>query len=118
MTIQENIAATIRTAMAERDKSLVEFSKELGIGKTSLQSYLKADLNMRADTMEQVSQRLGITPAELVSGPTVPRMLREGEMPLHPLLRPLADDLIDLWDALLALSKELYRSKGDENDPG
>ena len=43
MDIQKNIAAAIRAAMEERQLSLTEFSKELGIGKSSLQAYLNAE---------------------------------------------------------------------------
>ena len=54
--------------MEESQLSLTEFSKELGIGKSSLQAYLNCQQNMRSDTIELIAERMGITPAELVSG--------------------------------------------------
>lgn len=55
--------------MEERQLSLTEFSKELGIGKSSLQAYLNGQQNMRSDTIELIAEKLEITPAELVSYP-------------------------------------------------
>lgn len=107
MKIQKNIAAAIKSAMEERNLSVVEFSKELGIGKTSLQDYLDEDCNMRADTIELVSEKLGITPAQLVSGPVLPEGLSEDMV--HPLLYPIADDFGKLRETILNVSDALYK---------
>ncbi len=56
MDIHKNIAASMKAAMCERDMSLAEFSKELGIGKSSLQAYLNGTQSMRADTIEIVAK--------------------------------------------------------------
>ena len=107
MKIQKNIAAAIKSAMEERNLSVVEFSKELGIGKTSLQDYLNEDCNMRADTIELVSEKLGITPAQLVSGPVLPEGLSEDM--IHPQLYPIADDFGKLRETILNVSDALYK---------
>ena len=86
MDIQKNIAAAIRAAMEERQLSLTEFSKELGIGKSSLQAYLNGQQNMRSDTIELIAEKLEITPAELVSYPAEQQPPSEN---LHPLLEPI-----------------------------
>ena len=72
--------------MEERQLSLTEFSKELGIGKSSLQAYLNGQQNMRSDTIELIAEKLEITPAELVSYPAEQQPPSEN---LHPLLEPL-----------------------------
>lgn len=46
--------------MEERQLSLTEFSKELGIGKSSLQAYLNGQQNMRSDTIELIAEKLEI----------------------------------------------------------
>lgn len=109
MKIQKNIAATIKNAMADKNQGMVEFSRELGIGKSSLQGYLREDYNMRADTIELVSERLGITPAELVSGPGYLNELQNEEDMIHPLLYPISDELNSLRRAIIGVSKELRK---------
>ena len=91
MTIQKNIAATLKSAMAEKDLNLAEFAEEIGIARTSLQGYLKEESNPRADTIELLSEKLNISPAELISGPDA-RMSGPDQLSgeaLHPSLVPM-----------------------------
>lgn len=69
MNIQKNIAATLRSAMKEKDMTLVEFAEEVGIAKSTLQGYLKEHSNPRADTIELLSQRLNIPLTQLIEDP-------------------------------------------------
>lgn len=69
MKIQNNIAATIKLAMAEKDSTLVDFAEEIGIARSSLQEYLKEGANPRADTIELIAEKLEMSPEELISGP-------------------------------------------------
>ena len=47
--------------------SLAELSEELDISITSMKKYIRGDMNPRADTIGGLADKLGITPAELVS---------------------------------------------------
>ncbi len=100
MKIQENIAATIQLLLKEKGLTLVEASDELGISRTALQSYVKADSNPRADTIELIAEKLGISPAELVSGtPEADIPCREK---IHPLFEPFIENMVRLSSVLYA----------------
>lgn len=94
MKIQKNIAARIRSVMKERDLTVMEAAEEFCISRTALQSYLKADSNPRSDTIELLSEKLGLTAAELVSG------MKEADIPcrdkLHPVFEPFIEDIIHI----------------------
>lgn len=109
MDIHKNIAASMKAAMCERDMSLAEFSKELGIGKSSLQAYLNGTQSMRADTIEIVAKKLNITPAELVSGTWLVKELKTQDNKVHPLLFPIAEEIMNLKKSILNISETLYR---------
>ena len=113
MTIQRNIAAKLRFVMTERNQSLEEFSKELGISRSSLQEYLREGANPRIDTVELLANRLGCTPAELISDPSSYALGCTGSMPrVHPMLQPLAEEI---YREVLRLSEEIYRKeRGDD----
>lgn len=49
MQIEKNIAATLQNKMRESGKTKLEFSKELGIPRSTLQGYLKGE-NVCAQT--------------------------------------------------------------------
>ena len=70
MKIQRNIASTLKMTMSQRNISLAEFAEELGIARSSLQEYLKEDANPRADTIQLLSEKLGISVSQLLSGGT------------------------------------------------
>lgn len=68
MGLQENIAATIRTVMERRHKSLTEFSEELGISRTALYDYIRGSGNPSIATLEQIATNLGVSPTALITG--------------------------------------------------
>ena len=108
MDIQKNIAAAIRAAMEERQLSLTEFSKELGIGKSSLQAYLN-------DTIEIIAEKLEITPAELVSYPAEQQPPSEN---LHPLLGPIEKEFQAVNKFLTVISDRLYELEAQLEERG
>lgn len=108
MNIQKNIAATMKLAMKERNQTLSEFAAELGIGRTSLQGYLNEFYSMRSDTIEYISGQLGITPAEFVSGPGLPKELPDEYRPVHPLLVSVVADFNRMRECILNISDSLY----------
>ena len=67
MEIQANIAETVRRVMEERGKTLSELSAELDIPLSSMKNYAKGAKNLRADTIDMLVWKLGLTPAELIS---------------------------------------------------
>ena len=69
MQIEKNIAAMLQSKMKETGKTKLEFSKELGIPRSTLQGYLKGDKCLRSDSIEEIAKRLDLSPAQLISGP-------------------------------------------------
>ena len=67
MEIRANIAETVRRVMEERGKTLPELSAELDIPLSSMKNYAKGAKNLRADTIDMLAWKLGLTPAELIS---------------------------------------------------
>ena len=128
MDIQKNIAAAIRAAMEERQLSLTEFSKELGIGKSSLQAYLNGQQNMRSDTIELIAEKLEITPAELVSYPAVVLLVIQAQalgrdaggnfVGLHPLLEPIEKEFQAVNKFLTVISDRLYELEAKLEERG
>ena len=94
--------------MEERQLSLTEFSKELGIGKSSLQAYLNGQQNMRSDTIELIAEKLEITPAELVSYPAEQ----------HPLLGPIEKEFQAVNKFLTVISDRLYELEAQLEERG
>ena len=113
MNIQKNIAATLKTAMREKDMTLVEFADEIGIARSSLQGYLKEHSNPRADTIELLSKKLNIPPTQLISGPEEPagciNLPKDDE--IHPLLTPALELCRELSVELLHLSALLKQAE-------
>lgn len=66
MEIRVNIAKTVKRILRERRKTLSELSEELNIPLSSMKNYASAAANPRADTIELLAERLGLTPAELI----------------------------------------------------
>ena len=67
MEIRGNIAETVRRVMEERGKTLSKLSAELDISLSSMKNYAKGAKNLRADTIDMLAWKLGLTPAELIS---------------------------------------------------
>ena len=68
MQIEKNIAATLQRKMNAAGKTKLEFSKELGIPRSTFQEYLKGDKCLRSDSIEELAKSLSISPAQLISG--------------------------------------------------
>lgn len=67
MDIRSAVAEKLRQHIREHGKSLAEFSADFDIPLTSLKDYVKGDVNLRADTIEMLSAKLGMTPADFIS---------------------------------------------------
>lgn len=106
MSIQKNIATTLKRTLEERGVSLMDLSKEIGIGKTSLQEYTQGKRNMRVDTLEILADKLGIPITDLVSGCSHPHLssLHDACQTLHPLLQPVALEQLHALEKLFHLS--------------
>ena len=116
MKIEKNISATLKKEMERRGRTLMEFSSELGIPRSTLQGYLKGTSHPRVDSLEELAKKLGISPAKLVSGEECtggagisclePILL---EFPvLHPRIMPIVKNTIALLRSVLQISDELY----------
>ena len=68
MSLQENMAAVIQEAMKRENKSITEFSEELGISRNALYNYSKGQGNPTFSTLEHIAERMGIHPASLILG--------------------------------------------------
>lgn len=115
MQIQKNIAATLIQEMKARGQNQAEFSKELDIPRSTLQGYLKGRSNPRADSMEDIARKLGMTTARFISSPddmdtadisSLERLCSEIQL-LHPAVRVLADNAVFLLRAAFQISDEL-----------
>ena len=69
MSIKQNVARTIRRVKEERHISIEILAKELDVTKSAVQAYLKGDSNPRADTLELLAEKSGVSMIELVSDP-------------------------------------------------
>ncbi len=54
--------------MEKRNKSLTEFSEELGISRTALYEYLRGRGNPSVETLEHIAEKLSVSPAVLMTG--------------------------------------------------
>lgn len=104
MKIQKNISATMKKKYRGY-KNQAEFADALGIGRTSCQDYMAGRGNPNARTIQQIADRMGISPGELVSGENVPHEsafdLISGMLEsLHP---SLYKDGEFLWTSMLEL---------------
>lgn len=67
MDLQKNFSNSIKFIKASRNKSITDFSEELGIARSSLQTILKGDANPTIDTVEFIASRLQMDPLILLS---------------------------------------------------
>lgn len=116
MKIEKNITATLEREMGKRGMNYAKFSKEIGIPRTTLQGYLKGTSHPRTDSLEELADRLGLSPAELVSGeeypaptgiPSIDQILEEIPA-LHPHVLPFARQLVSMLKAIFQMSEDLY----------
>ena len=66
MTMCENLARKLRKIKEERGLSVAEFSEELGISRSALQSILTGKGNPRTDTIEHIAKKLNTSPVLLL----------------------------------------------------
>ena len=67
MSISADLAKNLQRIRRERDLSLKAFSNELGIPLSSTEKYCSGTGNPRADTLDMLSEVLGIPVTEIVS---------------------------------------------------
>jgi len=64
--LQENIAVNMRAIMERQQKSLTEFSEELGISRNALYGYIRCKGNPSIATVEHIAEKLEVDPAALM----------------------------------------------------
>ena len=69
MTLQDNFSNSVKIAYKNSNKTLAEFSNEIGISRTTLQDILKGNSSSRIDTVEVVADGLNTDPLALLSNP-------------------------------------------------
>lgn len=124
MKIEKNIAATLQRKMDAAGKTKLEFSKELGIPRSTFQGYLKGDKALRSDSIEEIAKSLDISPAQLISGPEYAEeyklfptdSLLAETLTLHPQAQGLAKEAVSLLESAFRISSELKRL--DPRDTG
>lgn len=67
MPISDNIADFIRRYKEEKRLSIAELSEELGIAKSATVDYLNGDGNPRADTIDMIAEKCGVSATEMIS---------------------------------------------------
>lgn len=70
MQVKENVAQMILQYKISHKLSLLGLSEELGMAPSSVQSYLKEEVNPRLDTLELLAKKLDTSVMELISGPS------------------------------------------------
>jgi len=117
MQIEKNTAATLQSKMREAGKTKLEFSRELGIPRSTLQGYLKGDKCLRSDSIEELAKSLNISSAQLISGAehaetfgafSMTSLLAELQT-LHPQAQVLAREAVSLLEAAFRISAEWQR---------
>ena len=112
MGIQKNISATMKRKLRGY-RNQEEFAEDLGIGHTTLQNILTGRGNPSADTIELLATGLKMTPAQLVSGETVPvdrafDLISGMVDTLHPAMQRSAKLLLEDLRQVFRESEELY----------
>ena len=98
-------------------KTKLRFSEELGIPRSTLQSYLKGNAGLRSDSIEELANCLGPTPAQLISGAEHAQAYCASHLDslfaeiqsLHPQAQTLAKEAVSLLNAAFRISAELER---------
>lgn len=67
MSISEDLAKNLQRIRQERNMSLRDLSEELGIPMSSTEKYCNGTGNPRADTLDMLSETLGIPITEIIS---------------------------------------------------
>lgn len=117
MQIEKNIAAILQNRLKDSGKTKLKFSEGLGIPRSTLQGYLKGNAGLRSDSIEELAKCLGLTPAQLISGPEYaqaycasrPDSLSAEIQSLHPQAQTLAKEAVSLLNAAFRISAEFDR---------
>ena len=104
MEKDNNLSNTLKTLCRERGKSLAEFSSELGIPKTTMQSVINTG-NTSLDTLIRLSNASGLSLDELVFG----EVLAQYGIHVSTMLRNL-----DCYSKLPEKKQKLFRYHLDE----
>ena len=67
-SLNQNLTRNLRLVYQARRTTLVEFSRELGIGPSTLRNILHGQGNSTLSTVEQIAQSLGVAPQVLLTG--------------------------------------------------
>ena len=67
-SLNQNLTRNLRLVYQARRTTLVEFSRELGIGHSTLRNILHGQGNSILSTVEQIAQSLGVAPQVLLTG--------------------------------------------------
>lgn len=67
MGIQQNVAKMMRAFKTAENKSTAEFSEELEISRSTLQTYLNGTGNPSLSMLDHIAERLDVDPMVLVS---------------------------------------------------
>lgn len=67
MGIQQNVAKMMRAFKTAENKSTTEFSEELEISRSTLQSYLNGTGNPSLSMLEHIAEKLDVDPLVLMS---------------------------------------------------
>ena len=67
-SLNQNLTRNLRLVYPARRTTLVEFSRELGIGHSTLRNILHGQGNSTLSTVEQIAQSLGVAPQVLLTG--------------------------------------------------
>ena len=67
-SLNQNLTRNLRLVYQARRTTLGEFSRELGIGHSTLRNILHGQGNSTLSTVEQIAQSLGVAPQVLLTG--------------------------------------------------
>lgn len=111
MQLQKNLAISLGQIRAQKNKSVSDFSDQLGIARSSLQLLLQGRGNPRLDTVEYIAERLLVNPEVLLCGRNAQEQVQALEYLLrtinpvgglpeerHRQLAILLWELLSLWD--------------------
>lgn len=124
MKIEKNITATLEREMNKRGLNCVGLSEAIDFPRTTLQGYLKGTSHPRADSMEELANKLGLSVAELISDEEYPipmscsglDQIFSEILALHPLVLPVAQQALSLLKAIFQISEGLYSTTQSPND--
>ena len=87
VNIKQNLSKSLKSYRSLERKSLVDFAEKLSIGKTTLQDIESCKANPTLDTVQQIADRLNVSPLSLLSDCYDPSDLHMAQLLLHTLDR-------------------------------